>query len=170
MGNLCPNVPFKQMHPEERSFHYPSRETVKKPNSYEALPPSTSPHLLDRSQDLADLEDLVHLTVAREKRSESVQLGHNASNSPQVNGGAVSRRSEQHLRSSVPGRRAVLLKPAISTNTHTQTLFSDVNQEVAGWWSPGGDADWTKLTIELTHSQCRGVWSGSLWQVQNLLS
>lgn len=118
VGNLYPNVPFKQMHPEERSFHYPSTETVKKPNSYEALPPSTSPHLLDCSQDLADLEDLVHLTVAREKRSESVQLCHNASNSPQVNGGAVSGRSEQHLRSSVPGRRAVSLKPAIRTNTH----------------------------------------------------
>lgn len=65
-------------------------------------------HLLNCSQDLADLEDLVHLAVAGEQRSECVQLGHNASDGPQVNGGAVSGRSEQHLRSSVPGPESVV--------------------------------------------------------------
>lgn len=70
--------------------------------------PSISSHLLNCPQDLADLEDLVHLAVAGEQRSESVQLGHNASDSPQVNGGAVSGRSEQHLRRSVPGAESVV--------------------------------------------------------------
>lgn len=122
------------MQTEERPVDYPSRKTVKKPNSYKVLLPSTSSHLLDCSQDLADLEDLIHLAVAREKRPESVQLGHNASDSPQVNGGTVSRRSEQHLRSSVPAQRAF-------QTINEQTLFRDVKQKIADNWSSGGDAN-----------------------------
>lgn len=43
-------------------------------------------HLLQRSQDLADLEDLVHLAVAREQGSERVELRHDASHGPDVDG------------------------------------------------------------------------------------
>lgn len=44
------------------------------------------PHLLQRSQHLADLEDLVHLAVAGEQGSEGVELGHDAAHSPDVDG------------------------------------------------------------------------------------
>lgn len=63
-----------------------------------------SSHLFDSAQDLADLKDLIHLTVPGEKRPESVEFSHDAADSPQVNGTAVGRRAEQDLRSSVPGR------------------------------------------------------------------
>lgn len=43
-------------------------------------------HLLQRSQHLTDLEDLVHLAVAREQRPERVKLRHDASHGPDVDG------------------------------------------------------------------------------------
>lgn len=59
-------------------------------------------HLLQRSQHLTDLEDLVHLAVAREQRSECVELRHDASHGPDVNGRAVGVGLEQNLWGSVP--------------------------------------------------------------------
>lgn len=43
-------------------------------------------HLLQRSQHLTDLEDLVHLAVAGEQRPECVELRHDASHGPDVDG------------------------------------------------------------------------------------
>lgn len=60
-------------------------------------------YLLHRAKDLADLEDLVHLTVAREQGPEGVELGHDAAYGPEVYGGAVHGGPEEDLRSAVPG-------------------------------------------------------------------
>lgn len=79
-----------------------------------------SSHLFDCSQDLADLKDLIHFTVSGEKRSESVKFSHDASDGPQVNRGAVSGRSQQDLRSSVPGGRE--RHHVNQTKTHTVQL------------------------------------------------
>jgi len=61
-----------------------------------------APHLLQRSQHLTDLEDLVYLAVAREQGSESVQLRHDAAHGPDVDGRAVRSGLEQNLWGSVP--------------------------------------------------------------------
>lgn len=60
-------------------------------------------YLFDCAKDLADLKDLIHFAVPREKRSERVEFSHDAAHSPQVNRGAVGGRAQQDLRSSVPG-------------------------------------------------------------------
>lgn len=63
----------------------------------------TSSHLFDSTEDLADLKDLIHFTVSREKGPESVEFSHDAAHSPQVNSRAVIRRAKQDLWSPVPG-------------------------------------------------------------------
>lgn len=59
-------------------------------------------HLLQRSQHLTDLKDLIHFAVAREQRSKCVKLCHDASHSPDVDGRAVGVRLQQNLWGSVP--------------------------------------------------------------------
>lgn len=59
-------------------------------------------HLGQRPQHLADPEDLVHLAVAGEQRSEGVELRHDAAHGPDVNGRAVGAGPEQNLWGSVP--------------------------------------------------------------------
>ena len=63
-------------------------------------------NLLQRPQHLADLEDLVHLTVAGEQGSEGVEFRHDATHSPEVDGGAVGGGSQQDLRSAVPAQQS----------------------------------------------------------------
>jgi len=60
-------------------------------------------YLLGCSQDLADFEDGVNFTGAREQRSEGVQFSHDTAHGPLVYGGAVGYGPEQHLWGSVPG-------------------------------------------------------------------
>lgn len=64
--------------------------------------PDLLTHLLQRPQNLTDLEDLVHLTVAREQGSDRVQLRHDASHGPDVDGRTVGVGLEQNLWGTVP--------------------------------------------------------------------
>ena len=50
------------------------------------MTPVVMVHLFQCSQHLTDLEDLIHLTVAREQGSQCVELRHDASHSPDVDG------------------------------------------------------------------------------------
>lgn len=77
---------------------------------------SLSSHLLDSTKYLADLKDLIHFTVPREKRSESVEFSHDAAHSPQVNRRAVGGRPEQDLWSSIPSQRKYSNKQANTTD------------------------------------------------------
>lgn len=65
-----------------------------------------APHLSQCSQHLTDLEDLVHLTVAWEQRSEGVQLCHDAADCPDIYRRVVRLGLEQNLWGSVPDIRA----------------------------------------------------------------
>lgn len=85
-------------------------------------------YLLGCSQDLADFEDGVNFTGAREQRSEGVQFSHDTAHGPLVYGGAVGCGPEQHLWGSVPGGGEYLIVMALRHGS--KTLFSP---EVS-WW------------------------------------
>lgn len=59
-------------------------------------------YLLWSSQNLADLENSVHLTGARKQRSERVELSHDTAYGPLVYRRAVTCGLEKHFWSSVP--------------------------------------------------------------------
>ena len=97
-----------------------------------------SPH------DAADLVDLINLGGAGEERSPGVELGHDASHGPQINGAGVGGGAEQDLGCSVPASADIVSVGGRGADLSRQTKVSNLDHV----WRGAENVLWLEISVE----------------------